>query len=188
MTTAHPYTGSTSQIAAQATRSDGPRRRVDMKTPADLIPSAIGDSDLLPATGTGWAHLPGQPPDPLLSLLTHCYASGVYGSEDIADAIREDPLLRGFCSNQLPEARELRRFRRAYRDRLTGCLSRVLAQSAVGTLPQSGRGHTRCSYLSASLDRWSNRGQVPRIDAACVAEAERRIRHAIQMDSAALDD
>jgi hypothetical protein len=61
----------------------------------------------------------------LLTLLTYCYAAGVYGSEDIEYDCRHDATTRYLCANGLPDQDSIRSFRRANRPRIEDCLARV---------------------------------------------------------------
>jgi hypothetical protein len=65
-------------------------------------------------------------PRALLALLTFCYASGVYASDDIEDHIYRDADFRRVCADEFPEADLLRRFRRLNREAIIHCLAHVL--------------------------------------------------------------
>src|SRR5438128_2389954 len=51
-------------------------------------------------------------PQMLLTLLTYCYSSGTYGSQDIVQAIRQKPRVRYICAHNFPDWQTLRKFRR----------------------------------------------------------------------------
>ena len=70
-------------------------------------------------------------PQMLLSLLSFCYSTGCYGSEDIEQAIRNDRSVRYICARTYPEAKVIRRFRRNYRGLLDQCLAYVLRRAAI---------------------------------------------------------
>jgi hypothetical protein len=57
------------------------------------------------------ATLPFQPRF-LLSLLVYCYVTETFSSMDIEELMRNDAIFRARCSDELPSARLLRRFRR----------------------------------------------------------------------------
>ncbi|HWN96992.1 MAG TPA: transposase [Methylomirabilota bacterium] len=84
-----------------------------------------------PATGVAFH------PRALLAVLTYCYASEVFSSDDIEDLMLRDANFRAFCGNQVPDARTLRRFRRYNREAIETCLSAVLRALAEqsGTHP-----------------------------------------------------
>lgn len=62
-------------------------------------------------------------PQMLLTLLTYCYAAGVYGSEDIEWDCRNDAAARYICANACPDSDTIRRFRRANRPWIEECLA-----------------------------------------------------------------
>jgi hypothetical protein len=189
MTTAQVSPGSTTRKPDRTVPAGDLPPCIKPEMLASIADSTGIDSDLPLASDPAWLPQPGPASHPLLPLLTHCYAAGLYGSEDIAEAVRWNPQLRSICANQLPEARDLRRFRRTHRERITHCLAQILAQSTTTTTP-AHRGHNRSSYLAVSLGRWASRGLpiVSPLDAVCAVEAERRVHRAIQKDSADLDD
>lgn len=54
-------------------------------------------------------------PQVMLTLLAYCYAAGIYGSEEIADAARVDATVRYICLHNQPRSERIRRFRKAHR-------------------------------------------------------------------------
>ncbi len=66
----------------------------------------------------------------MLTLLTYCYAAGIYASEDIELAPGRSPQILYICAGQHPEADTIRQFRRANRAQLERCLARVLGEAA----------------------------------------------------------
>lgn len=70
-------------------------------------------------------------PAMMLTLLSFCYASGYYGSDDIARAIATDRTVRYICARTYPEVRAIRRFRRACRSALDQALVYVLRRAAM---------------------------------------------------------
>jgi len=64
----------------------------------------------------------------MLTLLTYCYAAGIYASEDIELAPAHSPQIRYICAGRYPEADTLRQFRRANRAQIERCLARVLGE------------------------------------------------------------
>ena len=62
-------------------------------------------------------------PQMLLTLLTYCYAAGVYGSEDIEYDCRHDAATRYLCANTSPDQDAIRNFRRANRPWIEDCLA-----------------------------------------------------------------
>jgi hypothetical protein len=76
-------------------------------------------------------------PPMMLTLLSFCYASGYYGSEDIARAISTDRTVRYICARTYPDAHAIRRFRRCGRGLLDQALSYVLRHAASDMTGQS---------------------------------------------------
>jgi hypothetical protein len=70
-------------------------------------------------------------PQMILTLLSFCYASSYYGSEDIAGAISTDRTMRYICARTYPDAVAIRRFRRCCRSPLDQALNFVLRRAAV---------------------------------------------------------
>jgi hypothetical protein len=66
-------------------------------------------------------------PRVLLAIITYCYAAGVFASEDIETAMRDDPGFCALCHNVFPDAASIRRFRRLNRDSIERCLAGLLA-------------------------------------------------------------
>jgi hypothetical protein len=67
----------------------------------------------------------------LLTLLTYCYAAGIYGSEDIEWACEHDVTVRYICANTLPTQDNIRRFRRANRPWVEACLVWVYGKACA---------------------------------------------------------
>jgi hypothetical protein len=68
-------------------------------------------------------------PKMLLTLLTFCYSSGIYGSQDILQAIQANESARYICAHNYPDWGVLRKFRRAYRSQLEQALRWVFQQA-----------------------------------------------------------
>ncbi len=64
-------------------------------------------------------------PGLLLTLLTYCYAAGIYGSDDIERACESDASARYICAGARPDRDGLRAFRRANRPWIESCLAWV---------------------------------------------------------------
>ena len=61
----------------------------------------------------------------LLTLLTYCYAAGIYGSQKIVRQFEIDETLRYLCANHRPDAASLALFRRQNRGVIEQCLEKV---------------------------------------------------------------
>lgn len=120
------------------------------------------------STETSWpAALPpiaGRTPEPALRTLTaFCYCIGMFSSREIEAAARMDSAIRYLCANDFPTWPELRQFRR----RNTAALREMLARILQAVCDEIG---------------------VPVTFFACITEADRRLRLAIEADSAAMDE
>ena len=91
-------------------------------------------------------------PRALLAVMTYCYASEIYSSEDIEDLMLRDSSFRAFCDNQVPDARTLRHFRRYNREAIETCLAAVLRALAV----QSGAHPTDSEILEQAHQQVMN--------------------------------
>src|SRR5262245_2305896 len=159
---------------------------VDKKSLVSLVLDAVlelEDSELRPVAGasSGIAFRPKN----MLALLTYCYATGIYGSEDIEDVMYRDAIVRYFCGHEIPDWKSLRRFRRYNREAIHKCLEDVCAFAAQRQHPHSPRAARgmNCSPEVSSQARFQ---AVDRAEMA--AEAERRLEQAMWIDSMALED
>lgn len=120
----------------------------------------------------------------LITLLTYCYATGVYGSMDIELNIRRDQMTRYLCAKTYPDVDVLRSFRRDWRLKIRQCLASVLRRvwelrfCGDDAEPVGG-----LSYAGSSLSRWTGMRPTPNFP----DEAEERMARAIRADSMALD-
>jgi hypothetical protein len=119
-------------------------------------------------------------PQMMLSLLTYCYAAGLYESERIAREIFRDQALRYLCAETFPDAQTLRRFRRRHHGALKQCLVDVLKHAW-----KSGQ----WSVVKEFPERASDRSRPCTAgDARFAQAAEERIQLAVLMDGMALED
>jgi len=107
-------------------RAVGERRLVELALEA----AQVTGEDLPRPKGTA-ANQPN--PQLFLTLLTYCYASGIYGSEEIEWASQNDVCVHYICGSTFPEAHFLRRFRRANRPWIEACLARVWCKACPVT-------------------------------------------------------
>ena len=116
----------------------------------------------------------------LLTLLSYCYARGVYGSRDIELFSQQDRQALYICSNNVPDWNVIRRFRRAHARTVQRCLGEMVANITTGRTGDSIE--TNRTYALASFNRWSD----PRNEA--FLEAGRRVANAVKVDSMAMDE
>jgi len=121
----------------------------------------------------------------LMTLLTYCYATGVYCSHDIERSLYEDPVVRYLCANDFPGWKTLRRFRQQHRDALKQSLINVFRQSfrirfGDGSTEQPLADHC----VALALDRWFEPLCVPHP----ISEADERLNRACFLDGMAMVD
>ena len=123
-------------------------------------------------------------PHILLSLLTYCYATGIYSSTDIELSFTRDTLVRHLCANMYPEAQRTRWFRRDNRQRLQRSLAEVFQRAWC---IRYGLEESSPEAAAACFDQCLDPG-VDRQDALLFAvEAEERINRAVRLDCGAFD-
>jgi hypothetical protein len=134
--------------------------------------------------GVDWSLVDGQEAEgemkrkfPLLvTLLTYCYATGVYESRQIEFETKRDATLRYLCGNACPDWNTLRNFRRFHRRAIAQSLEKLFSlawKSHFGGKIRS-RGDVREPFQFWAID--------------FSAEAAERIDRAIRCDSMALDE
>jgi hypothetical protein len=110
-------------------------------------------------------------PRMMLTLLSYCYASGIYASWDIERAIYTDKTVRYICAWQYPTWLDIRRFRRQHRD--------LILESLAMTIKQTWNNFVA---MPPDFDEWQTE-----IDEEIQALARNRVETAIIMDRAEMD-
>lgn len=157
---------------------------IGKKTLVKLILEAVDGIDVGARAGGVTSETVVVQPAMMLTLLTYCYATGVYGSMEIELNIRRDQMTRYLCAKTYPDIDELRSFRRDCRQIIKHCLAAVLRR--VWELRFCGDDAEPIgglSYVGPSLGRWAGMRPAPDFS----NEAEERIAWAIRADSMALD-
>ncbi|SRR6266566_5129146 len=132
-----------------------------------------------PATGS-----PEFQPALMLTLLTYCYATGVYASTDIELSTQNDQMMRYLCARSDLNLPVLREFRRYSRDRIKECLATVLRRVwELRFCDEDACPMAAASYPGVSFSRWLNMRPTPDF----TTEAEQRIVRAVRADSMAMD-
>jgi hypothetical protein len=126
----------------------------------------------------------GPRPQILLTLLTYGYARGVFSSEAIMRTSMRDPVLGYLCAGATPTREQVRQFRRRHRPLIAQCLGKVLFSAWQFRL-WLGLTQDAADELPAWLgpDTWSESQAA----AFFAGTAERRVDHAVLLDSMALD-
>jgi len=149
----------------------------------DLVLAAVRQIDPrlipVPAAGAGIACQPRV----LLGLLTYCYASGVFSSQEIEARVRKDPILILLCGHELPDWHLIRRFRRYNRDLIQHCLEVTLYRANAASGPRASvgpEGNDPMPSAARSCDAVDHE--------QCSKDASERIRWAINLDHMFLDE
>jgi hypothetical protein len=112
----------------------------------------------------------------LVTLLTYCYATGMYESRQIEFETKRDATLRYLCGNACPDWNILRHFRRFHRGAITQSLVKLFTlawKSRFGfELGPEGDGRETFQFRVSDFP----------------AEAAERVDRAIRCDSMALDE
>ena len=158
---------------------------IGKKTLVKLILDAIeGLNARTAAREAGATGNPDFQPAMMLTLLTYCYATGVYGSTDIELNMQHDRMIRYLCAKNYLNLPVLRKFRRQSRDRIKECLATVLRRVwELRFCDEDAYAMAAASYLGVSFGRWLNMRPTPDF----TAEAEQRIVRAVRADSMAMD-
>src|SRR5256885_7409244 len=120
----------------------------------------------------------------MLTLLTYCYATGVYGSVDIQLAMQRDQMIRYLCARNYPDICATRSFRRYHREKIAQYLSAVLQRVwELRFCGEDAKPIRSDSYFGSSLARWIDVKSTPDFK----REAEERITQAVRADSMSAD-
>lgn len=109
-------------------------------------------------------------PQMMLTLLTFCYGSRLYGSREIEWATRNDKTVRYICARVFPDFHAIRQFRRHNRALLQQCLTVMLRKAWVlqcggldEALPMSG-------WLAAEIDRKLKSAAQEKLEVAVITD------------------
>lgn len=100
----------------------GERRLIELALEAAQI---VGEALPRPTRSMQDRHSPQM----LLTLLTYCYAAGIYAAEDVEWACESDAVVRYICAKTWPNQDALRCFRRANRPWIEACLGWVYGKA-----------------------------------------------------------
>jgi len=156
------------------------REWIDPHTLARLVLAAVQDLNVSRPPGVQQSDH-GYSPHVLLSLLTYCYAVGVYRSTDIEFNHGQDSMVGHLAANQCQDAHTLRSFRRHNRQSVRACLSEVLHRA--------WQLHFRCctdnvafdSIEWSAMDSFDGASPLPAVS-EYVNLAEERIQTAVRLD------
>ena len=156
---------------------------IGKKTLVKLILEAIEDLGA-PTSGceSVAAGNPKYPPSLMLTLLTYCYATGVYASTDIELGMQNDQMIRYLCRKNELLLPDLREFRRHGRARIQECLATVLSRVWQLRFCDEDAWPIAGAYRGVPFGPLNLR-KTPDF----TAEAEQRIVRAVRSDSMAMD-
>jgi len=109
-------------------------------------------------------------PQMLLTLLTYCYSCGIYGSQDIVQAIRQNPRVRYICAHNYPDWQTLRKFRRHSRPQLEQSLKWVLQQAWAEQCDAAEVQYLGYDWFEQSLDGELNAAVQQRLEMAILMD------------------
>ena len=152
-----------------------PSRWVDEPTLVGLVLAAVADLEVSnPEAEAPVRAGSGRSQPMMFTLLTFCYLTGRYGSEQIERLTRNDAAVRYLCANDLPDWTAIRRFRRVNHGMLELCLYEVLKSSwrirQRASSPLAGG-----ELMSSATREWLTRS------------AEEHVRRAMLADCMAMD-
>jgi hypothetical protein len=117
----------------------------------------------------------------MMTLLSYCYATGVFGSGDIEQNLQADPMTRYLCARTYPDLDAIRMFRRHHGTQIRRCLATVFRQAwQLRFLSDSSAGAAQSGFEAQFAIQPP---EYPDFE----LEAELRLERAIRADSMALD-
>jgi hypothetical protein len=159
---------------------------LDAGTLAELTERAVRDHQASPTPVPAADLSPATPAaNPLLTLLTYCYAAGIYSSEVILDQLNRDHPLPVTASDSWLEADNLRRFRRTHRPEVEECLGEVLWSACRLAWP---RLRHQCQDRPAGDPIChTSQGGEESLRNIIERDVRRRVSWAVELDSMAMD-
>jgi hypothetical protein len=115
-------------------------------------------------------------PEMMLTLLTYCYVSGIYASEDVVRAISHDRTVRYICAHNYPTWEDIRLFRRHHREQLDACLMRVYLRAWTAKFDEGEASFEGVNWFEEILQ-----AEIKQI-------VDRKLELAITLDWAYLED
>lgn len=105
-------------------------------------------------------------PRMMLTLLSFCYASGIYGSQQIRQAMRDHAMVRYICAKEFPDESALRKFRKENRALLTQCLTYMFQQAWALKFDQAEEDFLGYDWFESVLNAQIQSETARRIDLA----------------------
>ena len=114
--------------------------------------------------------MPDFRPQMMLTLLTYCYASSIYGSKDIEWAVENDRTARYICARTRPDWQSLRRFRRQNRELLFQCLLYVMKQTWALKFDNGDADYVGYEWFEGNLLESLNQSATERLEVAALMD------------------
>ena len=109
-------------------------------------------------------------PQMMLTLLSFCYATRLFGSRDIEWAARHDKTVRYICAHTFPEWRVIRHFRRHNRELVERCLTYVLKKAWILYAEEAVEEQMRNEFSSAACHEKVVLEACNKIEAAMITD------------------
>lgn len=114
--------------------------------------------------------MPDFRPQMMLTLLTYCYSSSIYGSKDIEWAVENDRTVRYICARTRPDSQSLRRFRRQNRELLSECLLYVMKQTWALKFDRGEADYVGYEWFESDLLARLNQSAAERLEVAALMD------------------
>jgi hypothetical protein len=121
----------------------------------------------------------------ILTILTYCYAAGIYGTQEIEREISRRQVGQNLMNSYQLDGASFRMFRRHNRDLIKQCLVEVFSRLRETALDPTGEGATGWTS-TRSLER--GLPCAARLSPGFETAAEHRLQRAIQWDTMAMDN
>ena len=109
-------------------------------------------------------------PQMLLTLLTYCYSTSIYGSRDIEWMVEHDRMVRYICARAFPDWQHMRRFRRHHRKLLHQCLVYVMKQVWALKFEEGETDYVGYEWFESEFIELVNKAASERIDLAALMD------------------
>ncbi len=109
-------------------------------------------------------------PRMMLTLLTYCYSSSIYGSKDIEWAVENDRMIRYICARTFPDFLSLRRFRRENRALIQQCIIYVMKQAWALKFDEGEADYVGYEWFESDLIEQVNASALGRLELAALMD------------------
>jgi len=109
-------------------------------------------------------------PQMMMTLLTYCYAAGLFGSWDIEWAIQNNRTARYICAHSYPDSKAIQAFRRRNRAFLHQTLTGLLQQAWAWRLDQGDEDYPGYAWVEAVLTSRLDASARNRLEVAAIMD------------------